>query len=610
MSKRKPANKRIPGLRPLQVLCFLSVLLPTIFVGVTSWRSLQRHFADAEDRLSRTLSVVHEHAVKVFETQELVALQVDTLLDGLTDEEVQSRELTLNTRLKTLIAALPQIQDIWVIDQNGHPLLTGNIFPAPRTLDLSDREYFRIQQDGLIRPGETYVSEVLQGRAQNIFFFLLSRRRLHGGEPIMSPAFTGVTVVSIAQAYFNRYFADLIHGGGFATAILVREDGAVLARYPALPIDERGPPRLSPSSGFMQALRTHRERGFYTTMSFFDGVERTLTYARLPRHPVYVGLGFDTGSVWKTWRAELIGQLAFAVPATLALVLIALLALRRAQREIAAVQERRRAEAQMQDLRSELLHVSRLTAMGQMASVLAHELNQPLAAASNYLGAAKRLPVVDGSRAMAFVDKAGQQILRAGEIIRRLRDFVADGQLTRRPEDLGPVLKESAALALMDRSHRSITVVERVDPGARFGLMDRVQIQQVLVNLIRNAAEAMEGSPRREITLATAPHEVGLIEVSVADTGPGLPADVAGRLFEPFVTTKPDGMGVGLSICRTIIEAHGGHIRAEANPEGGTVFRFTLEASEGLPLSPPTSLTYAPGRPVASVVLEQTHSGK
>src|SRR4051812_11958771 len=144
---------------------------------------------------------------------------------------------------------------------------------------------------------------------------------------------------------------------------------------------------------------------------------------------------------WKTWRAELIGQLAFAVPATLALVLIALLALRRAQREIAAVQERRRAEAQMQDLRSELLHVSRLTAMGQMASVLAHELNQPLAAASNYLGAAKRLPVVEGSRATALVDKAGQQILRAGEIIRRLRDFVADGQLTRRPEDLGPVLK-------------------------------------------------------------------------------------------------------------------------------------------------------------------------
>ena len=147
------------------------------------------------------------------------------------------------------------------------------------------------------------------------------------------------------------------------------------------------------------------------------------------------------------------------------------------------------------------------------------------------------------------------------------------------------MLKESVALALMDRSHRSIKVVEHVDPGARFGLIDRVQIQQVLVNLIRNAAEAMEGSPRREITLATAPHEVGLIEVSVADTGSGLAEDIAGRLFQPFVTAKPDGMGVGLSICRTIVEAHGGHIRAEASPEGGTVFRFTLEAAEQQPTS-------------------------
>ena len=219
----------------------------------------------------------------------------------------------------------------------------------------------------------------------------------------------------------------------------------------------------------------------------------------------------------------------------------------------------------------------RLAAMGQMASVLAHELNQPLAAASNYLSAAKRLPVVDGSRAMALVDKAGQQILRAGEIIQRLRDFVSKGQLTRHVAEIGPVLKESVALALMDRSHRDIKVVEHVDPGARFVRIDRVQIQQVLVNLIRNAAEAMEGSPRREITLATAPHEVGLIEVSIADTGSGMAEDIAGRLFQPFVTTKPDGMGVGLSICRTIVEAHGGHIRAEASPEGGTVFRFTLE---------------------------------
>ena len=211
-------------------------------------------------------------------------------------------------------------------------------------------------------------------------------------------------------------------------------------------------------------------------------------------------------------------------------------------------------------------------------SVLAHELNQPLAAASNYLSAAKRLPVVDGSRAMAFVDKAGQQILRAGEIIQRQRDFVSKGKLTRHVTDIRPVLKDALALALIDRSHRGIKVVERVDPEACFVLIDRVQVQQVLVNLIRNAAEAMEGRRRRAITLATAPKEPGLVEVSVADAGSGMAENLAGRLFEPFVTTKPDGMGVGLSICRTIVEAHGGHIRVDAGLEEGTVVRFTLEA--------------------------------
>jgi two-component system sensor kinase FixL len=179
---------------------------------------------------------------------------------------------------------------------------------------------------------------------------------------------------------------------------------------------------------------------------------------------------------------------------------------------------------------------------------------------------------------MAFVDKAGQQILRAREIIQRQRDFVSKGTLTRRVTDIRPVLKDALALALIDRSHRGIKVVERVDPEACFALIDRVQVQQVLVNLIRNAAEAMEGRRRRAITLATAPKEPGLVEVSVADAGSGMAENLAGRLFEPFVTTKPDGMGVGLSICRTIVEAHGGHIRVDAGLEEGTVVRFTLEA--------------------------------
>ena len=385
-------------------------------------------------------------------------------------------------------------------------------------------------------------------------------------------AFNGVIILTVYPQYFIDFWRKVAPDPESAAG-LVRADGMILARVP-------DPKTLSlpKGSAILRAIQQGNEDPF-RGVSTVDGIERLFRFRKVGTYPVFLSYGISIQTVLNQWQKDLLFYGVFLGFAALTLAGIALLALRRAQREISAVQERRRAEAQMQELRSELLHVSRLAAMGQMASVLAHELNQPLAAAANYLSAAKRLPIVDGSRATALVDKAGQQILRAGEIIQRLRDFVSKGKLTRRAEDLGPVLKEAVALALMDPKHRGIRVIERVEPSACSALIDRVQIQQVLVNLIRNAAEAMDGSPRREITLATAPKEPGLIEASVADTGPGMPADVIGRLFEPFVTTKPDGMGVGLSICRTIIEAHGGHVRAEVSPEGGTVFRFTLEAS-------------------------------
>ena len=243
--------------------------------------------------------------------------------------------------------------------------------------------------------------------------------------------------------------------------------------------------------------------------------------------------------------------------------------------------ERQDTESRLQELQSELVHISRLTAMGEMASTLAHELNQPLAAIANYLKGVRRLLARQGGGEHAAamqeaMDKAAEQALRAGEIVRRLREFVARGETERRVESVAKLVEEASALALVGAREQDIRVRTQYDAEVDAVLADRVQVQQVLLNLMRNAIEAMAGSARRDLLLSTAVGENGMATINVADSGPGIDPEMAAQLFQPFVTTKPQGMGVGLSISRTIVEAHGGRIWADANPGGGTIFHFTL----------------------------------
>lgn len=244
--------------------------------------------------------------------------------------------------------------------------------------------------------------------------------------------------------------------------------------------------------------------------------------------------------------------------------------------------EQQQTQARLQELQSELVHVSRLSAMGEMASALAHELNQPLAAISNYMKGSRRLltdstdpntPKIEGA-----LDRAAEQAIRAGQIIRRLRDFVARGESEKRVESLSKLIEEAGALGLAGAREQSVQLRFNLDPQHDQVLVDRVQIQQVLVNLFRNALEAMADSTHRELIASNTPAADDMIEIAVSDTGSGFAEAVAQSLFQTFFTTKETGMGVGLSISRSIIEAHGGRMWAETNAAGGATFRFTLPA--------------------------------
>jgi two-component system sensor kinase FixL len=238
----------------------------------------------------------------------------------------------------------------------------------------------------------------------------------------------------------------------------------------------------------------------------------------------------------------------------------------------------------LSQVRSELAHVSRLSAMGEMAAGLAHELNQPLTAIGNSVGALK-LMLGDGGKALDEVGRARVvraanhaegQAVRAGEIVRRLRDFIARGEADARIEQLAPLIEDSVALAVPAAKAGQIEVRLELSPKAGSVLADKIQVQQILVNLIRNANEAMREAPTPHILTVGTIVRRGMVEIAVRDTGPGVAPQLAERLFSPFQSTKTDGMGVGLSICRRIVEAHGGQMWLEETTSGGADFRFTI----------------------------------
>lgn len=241
-------------------------------------------------------------------------------------------------------------------------------------------------------------------------------------------------------------------------------------------------------------------------------------------------------------------------------------------------------EKKLRNLQAELAHVSRIISMGALATSIAHELNQPLTAVTNYVQAVRDMLESPSAEDMASIREAlhecGLQALRAGDILHRLRDFVSAGETTRQIANLEQLVREATALALLDADIRNLDVQTLLETEGAQILADPIQIQQVLVNLLRNALEAMEKSRIKKLVISSRNDANGMLRVSVADSGSGLDPRIAEQLFNPFISSKSDGMGLGLSICRTIVTAHGGKIWGEPSEFGGTAFHFTVMSAD------------------------------
>jgi two-component system sensor kinase FixL len=249
------------------------------------------------------------------------------------------------------------------------------------------------------------------------------------------------------------------------------------------------------------------------------------------------------------------------------------------------ITQRQQTEMRLQDLQAELAHVGRISEMGSLASSLAHELNQPLTAIANYSEAARDLfsGKMDEEKTLLIqeaLDETAKEAIRAGQIVARLRQFISQGEGERRPESLSRLIGEANALALIGSREHGIEVQIQLDQDADLIFVDRVQIQQVLINLIRNAIDAMFASATKSLTIRSEAGPDELVTITIEDTGSGISESVAEQLFQPFVSTKETGMGIGLSICRDIVEAHGGRIWFEPSRDGGTIFHFTVPTME------------------------------
>jgi two-component system NtrC family sensor kinase len=568
---------RQSAIRLLKLMMVASLVLPAVLFAFASWISYRDTQAVADERINRSIDILHEHALKVFQTVERAISEVDEILRGLPDGEIRAQQQRLHERFKQIVDAMPQLQGIVAIDRNGRPLVSSTILPLPPQGDLSDRDYFQAHRSQNIG---THVSGVLTPRWTGLdtYFFNLSRRRASPDGP-----FRGVIAVAVLPGYFDEFYSRIGRSPGSYYA-MAREDGVFLARYPVRIDPSRNLDQRTP---FRQSVAKGLDRDIYTTVSQVDGVDRRIGYRKLTGFPVYVLAGTETAAIRAEWFSTMGSHLIFGVPATLLLFGILGLALQRTRRLHAEAERREAAEGALRQ-------AQRLEAIGQLTGGVAHDFNNLLMIVSGSVQRLRR--ELTDEKYTRFLDMIANATKRGENLTRQLLAFSRRQTLSPVVIDLTerlPELKE-----ILGGSLRGDIETEVAVPTASCAIkVDAGEFELALLNLAVNARDAMPNGGTLNITaqpvvLKGSAVEEGLsgdfVAIRVADNGVGIPPDVLPHVFEPFFTTKEVGKGTGLGLSQVygFAKQSGGTATITSTIGSGTTITLYLPRTRELPARP------------------------
>lgn len=589
---------RLATIRLLRLAMVASLLFPALLFAYASFVDYRENRALADERIERSLDLVSEQALKVFQSIDLALDNVAQSLSGRSDAEIRANEQILGADLKRIVYALTEIQSIWVFDEGGHALLSTLEFPAPNPPEgYAHFDYFRVHLDPSVG---TYIGDVLPASEADKLFTVSRRREAPEG------TFAGVIEASIFAADFDRFYATVVRSSGLRFAIL-REDGTLLARFPRR---SEWPLRPDPNSVFHQ----HLDGGLFTTTSPIDGIERRMGIRKLEHWPIYVNVGIETQTIRSEWLAALAPHLFFGVPATLILFATLAVVLQRTTR-LYAEQDRREAAEDA------LRQAQKLEAIGHLTGGVAHDFNNLLTVIIGNLEIAQRqlTSTAENARERLFraLANATRGAERAATLTRRLLAASRQQPLAPQPLDLNKLMSGlSDFLVRSLGEHISMKVVGATNLWKVE--TDPAQLESAILNLVVNARDAMHDGGKLTVEMTNAyldeeycRRHIDLtpgqyVQIAVSDTGIGMTPDVMARAFEPFFTTKPLGQGTGLGLSQVygFVKQSGGHVKIYSEPgEGSTVKVYLPRLVGDVGAEDLVTATPAEGRPGETILV-------